>query len=650
MRPLRNGLRGSRRQVAFFSVLAIAVLGVAAAGLYSIFHVSSASAGGVARTATVERGTVQESVSASGNISPDTSDALSFGASGTVTSVKVAVGQAVKAGQLLATLDPAQAEANLQTAEATLASAQSTLADAEQGGTTSQLDQNQVSISQGESELTVDQQTLSSDETTLDQAQQQLQNDEALGCPPASASSTAGSGNSTSSGNSSTGDNGSGGSGSGGSGSGGSGGGNTGTQSAADGASATPPQSTTGSASSVMTTTAELNGSVDPDGAPTNVWFEYGTSTNYGERTATISAGSGTSTLQESASISGLSPDTTYIFRLVAQSSHGTVSAAPQFLTTDQSSCVVDQQDITTDQQTVQHQEATISQQEASISATEAGDDTQPATIQSDEAQVAQAKLTVNSDQEALAGTTLRAPISGTVTVVNGSVGESVSGSSDGDTGTSSASSASSSTAASTSGSSDTGSTSSGSSGFIDIENLQDLEVVAGFAEADATHIAVGQPASVTLSALPDTVVAGKVIAVSPTSEVVANVVTYNETVSLIDPPADVHDGMTALVAITVETASDVLEVPSAAITTVGALSTVTVKSGTTTKTVTVTTGLVGNSTTQIDSGVQAGETLVEPTATVSSTGTSSSTPFGGGGGGRFLGGGGGGGLGGLGG
>jgi multidrug efflux pump subunit AcrA (membrane-fusion protein) len=647
MKRWRNGLRGNRRQVAFFSVLAIVVVGVAAAGLYSIFHVSSASAGGVARTATVARGTVQESVSASGNISPDTSDALSFGASGTVTSVKVTVGQTVKAGQLLATLDPAQAEANLQTAEATLASAQSTLAAAEQGGTTSQLDQNQVSISQAQSQLTTDQQTLSSDETTLAQAQQQLQNDEALGCPPASASSTGGGSNSTGSGNGGTSATG------GGSGSGntGSGSGNTGSRSAADPASATPPQSTTGSASSVMTTTAELNGTVDPDGAATNVWFEYGTSTNYGERTGTINAGSGTSSLQESASISGLRADTSYIFRLVAQSSHGTVYAAPQFLTTDESSCVVDQQDITTDQQTVQHQQATISDQEASISATEAGDQAQPATVQSDEAQVAQAKLTVNTDQEALAGTTLRAPISGTVTALNGSVGESVSGSSGGDTGASSAASASSTAAASTgSSSSGTGSGSSASSGFVDIENLHDLEVVAGFAEADATQIAVGQPASVTLSALPDTVVAGKVIAVSPTSAVVANVVTYNETVSLIDPPADVHDGMTALVAITVDTASDVLEVPSAAITTVGALSTVTVKSGNTTKTVTVTTGLVGNSTTQIDSGVQAGETLVEPTATVSSAGTSSSTPFGGGGGGRFLGGGGGGGLGGLGG
>ena len=39
----------------------------------------------------------------------------------------------------------------------------------------------------------------------------------------------------------------------------------------------------------------------------------------------------------------------------------------------------------------------------------------------------------------------------------------------------------------------------SSSGGFVTIDDLKDLEVVAGFAEADATKIAVGQPATVTL-------------------------------------------------------------------------------------------------------------------------------------------------------
>ena len=173
---------------------------------------------------------------------------------------------------------------------------------------------------------------------------------------------------------------------------------------------------------------------------------------------------------------------------------------------------------------------------------------------------------------------------------------------------------------------------------------------MAGFAEADATKIAVGQPATVTLAALPSTEVAGVVASVSPTSIVSNNVVTYDETITLTNPPASVLDGMTADVSVVVQTATNVLEVPSAAVTTTGQFSTVTVLKNGKQTTTRVTVGLVGNSTTQILSGVTAGEVLVEPTATVSSstTGPTGSTRFGGGGGGGggFGGGGFGGGLG----
>jgi uncharacterized membrane protein YgcG len=99
---------------------------------------------------------------------------------------------------------------------------------------------------------------------------------------------------------------------------------------------------------------------------------------------------------------------------------------------------------------------------------------------------------------------------------------------------------------------------------------------------------------------------------------------------------------MTADVSVVVETAADVLEVPSAAVTTTGLASTVTVLKNGKQVTTRVTVGLVGNSTTQILSGVTAGEKLVEPTATISAgtTGTSSPTRVFGGGGGGFGGGG----------
>jgi macrolide-specific efflux system membrane fusion protein len=86
------------------------------------------------------------------------------------------------------------------------------------------------------------------------------------------------------------------------------------------------------------------------------------------------------------------------------------------------------------------------------------------------------------------------------------------------------------------------------------------------------------------------------------------------------------------------------LYVPSAAITTTGTVSTVEVlKNGKETQQ-RVTTGLVGNSDSQITSGLTAGEVVVEPTVSVASTGaastSSTSSGFPGGGSGGFGGGG----------
>ena len=120
--------------------------------------------------------------------------------------------------------------------------------------------------------------------------------------------------------------------------------------------------------------------------------------------------------------------------------------------------------------------------------------------------------------------------------------------------------------------------------------------MVANYAEADATKIAVGQPATITLSALSSTEVSGVVTAVSPTSSVVSNVVTYPVTVALTNPPSTVKEGMTAQVAVIVQTANNVLQLPSAAITTTGSVSTVKVLSKGVQTVTTVTLGLVGSS------------------------------------------------------
>jgi hypothetical protein len=88
----------------------------------------------------------------------------------------------------------------------------------------------------------------------------------------------------------------------------------------------TPPVVVTGAASSVSATTATLNGSVDSYGSATTYYFQYGTSGgSLTNSTVSQSAGSGTTSTSATATLSSLSPNTIYYFRLVANNSAGTV-------------------------------------------------------------------------------------------------------------------------------------------------------------------------------------------------------------------------------------------------------------------------------------------------------------------------------------
>jgi hypothetical protein len=73
----------------------------------------------------------------------------------------------------------------------------------------------------------------------------------------------------------------------------------------------------------VASFSATLNGTVNPHGSTTSVHFQYGTTTNYSSATAN-QIFSGTTTQNVAASISGLTANTTYHFRIVATNSHGT--------------------------------------------------------------------------------------------------------------------------------------------------------------------------------------------------------------------------------------------------------------------------------------------------------------------------------------
>ncbi|HET9152741.1 MAG TPA: plastocyanin/azurin family copper-binding protein [Solirubrobacterales bacterium] len=94
------------------------------------------------------------------------------------------------------------------------------------------------------------------------------------------------------------------------------------------------PVVSTGSATAVSETEATLNGTVNPSEQETSYFFEYGPTAAYGQKTAPASAGSGTAPVPKSATVSGLSPATTYHFRLVAENAIGTTFGSDRTFST----------------------------------------------------------------------------------------------------------------------------------------------------------------------------------------------------------------------------------------------------------------------------------------------------------------------------
>jgi hypothetical protein len=102
------------------------------------------------------------------------------------------------------------------------------------------------------------------------------------------------------------------------------------------GGGGTAPVVTTGAASGVTSTSATLNGTVNPEGAATTYQFEYGTTTSYGSVAPASpgSAGSGSSAVAESAAVTGLTASTGYHYRLDATNATGTTDGPDQAFTT----------------------------------------------------------------------------------------------------------------------------------------------------------------------------------------------------------------------------------------------------------------------------------------------------------------------------
>jgi multidrug efflux pump subunit AcrA (membrane-fusion protein) len=258
---------------------------------------------------------------------------------------------------------------------------------------------------------------------------------------------------------------------------------------------------------------------------------------------------------------------------------------------------------------------------------------TREANIASARANVSSDRLTVQSDEEAVQNTKLYAPEDGTIVSLSGQVGETVSGggttksssgssssagsSGTGATATGGASAAGAGARSSSSSSKSSDSSSSSSSSFAILSDLSSMQLVVPLSESEIGDVKAGQPATVTVEALDGAKLAAHVseVALLSTSSS-GGAVSYDVTFQLDQSEAGLRVGMSATAEVVVKQAEGV-NVPTSAIT----VDSVTVKRDGKEVRRRVVTGLAGNTSTIVLSGLKAGETVVLPAA--STTGSS---------------------------
>ncbi|MHC1557531.1 efflux RND transporter periplasmic adaptor subunit [Actinomycetospora sp. C-140] len=236
------------------------------------------------------------------------------------------------------------------------------------------------------------------------------------------------------------------------------------------------------------------------------------------------------------------------------------------------------------------------------------------------QAQVDGARVGVENAQRALDNTTLTAPVDGVVTAINGAVGEYTQPSSGltpqapgGTAAIPGAAAAGAGAAAASAGAGGGASPSRpGGQELIMLQSTSGFSVVAPFQEIDAAALRPGQPAHVTLDALPDVTIDGTVLAVSPASTDIANVINYYVTVAVARPDPRLKDGQTAQTSVITGEGTNALSVPNSAIIRQGdRTSVVVVQSDGTQVPMPFVPGLVGADRTEVRSGLVEGQQVL---------------------------------------
>lgn len=97
----------------------------------------------------------------------------------------------------------------------------------------------------------------------------------------------------------------------------------------------------------------------------------------------------------------------------------------------------------------------------------------------------------------------------------------------------------------------------------ISLVDTSEIEMRGFIDEIDIAMVQLGQEANIILDALPDEEVKGEVAFISPVGTILAGVVSYDTTITLENPVAELRDGMSATAEIIIERRDDVLSIPN---------------------------------------------------------------------------------------
>jgi HlyD family secretion protein len=233
---------------------------------------------------------------------------------------------------------------------------------------------------------------------------------------------------------------------------------------------------------------------------------------------------------------------------------------------------------------------------------------------------VASAHAAVAAAQREVDNAALRAPVAGTISAVNGVVGEFLAPSS-GTTALAPGSGAAipgveSPSAAQAATGAVANPAQPGGTQFLVLDNIDAFQVVVPFGEADAATITPNQKVSVTVDAIPDLSMTGTVLSVAPSGTAVSGVVSYYVTVIMSGNDTRLKDGQTVRATVVTEEIGNVLTVPTAAVRQENGRPTVTVvEPGGTQRPVPFEAGVAGANRTQVLSGLREGQQVLLPAA-----------------------------------